>query len=97
MQEQENVTHVIKILLLLDCTLPGYYGENCSTPCPVNCLDGLCDTVNGTCNGCLDGYSGSTCSEGYSHLLYSLLFPCYDYNYLKQNIMFVAFFDNKAV
>ena len=61
------------ILLLLDCTLPGYYGENCSTPCPVNCLDGLCDNVNGTCYGCRDGYSGPTCSAGYFNFFYLIL------------------------
>ena len=50
---------------LLGCPSLGYYGENCSIPCPVNCLDGLCDSVNGTCFGCFDGYSGPTCNEGY--------------------------------
>ena len=54
------------MLLLLGCSSIGYYGENCSIPCPVNCLDGLCDTENGTCYRCLDGYSGPTCNKGYS-------------------------------
>ena len=51
--------------LFSGCPSLGYYGENCSIPCPVNCLDGICDSVNGTCFGCLDGYSGPTCNEGY--------------------------------
>ena len=54
-------------LLLLDCILPGYYGDNCSTPCPENCVDGLCDNVNGTCYNCHGGYSGPTCNAGYLH------------------------------
>ena len=54
-------------LLLLDCILPGYYGDNCSTPCPENCVDGLCDNVNGTCYYCRGGYSGPTCNAGYLH------------------------------
>lgn len=45
----------------------GNYGKNCSTPCPQNCLDGLCDIVNGMCFGCLGGYNGPNCSEGYYH------------------------------
>ena len=55
----------INLLLLLGCPSLGYYGENCSIPCPVNCRDGLCDKENGTCYSCLDGYSGPTCNEGY--------------------------------
>ena len=62
---QENVSRVIKILLLLECTTIGYYGENCSAHCPENCLDGLCNPVNGTCYGCRDGYNGPTCTKGY--------------------------------
>ena len=56
---------VIELLLLLGCP-QGYYGENCSIPCPVNWLDGLCHTENGTCYGRLYGSSGPTCNEGYS-------------------------------
>lgn len=58
------ISHIIIGFLLLDCTTSGYYGGNCSTPCPENCFDGLCDTVNGTCYRCHDGYRGPTCNEG---------------------------------
>lgn len=52
------------LLLNLGCTSQGYYGENCSIPCPPNCLDGRCHIVEGTCYRCVDGYSGTTCSKG---------------------------------
>ena len=63
--KQKNVilNLVIELLLLLGCP-QGYYGENCSIPCPVNCLDGLCDTENGTCYRCPNGSSGPTCNKG---------------------------------
>lgn len=66
-QREENVVISSIWFLLLGCTISGYYGENCSTSCPENCLDGLCDTVNGSCYACIDGYSGPTCHRGYWH------------------------------
>nr|XP_022288792.1 multiple epidermal growth factor-like domains protein 11 isoform X2 [Crassostrea virginica] len=45
------------------CTSPGLYGENCSVACPQKCLNGRCHIVEGTCLGCVDGYSGPTCSK----------------------------------
>lgn len=44
------------------CLTLGYYGENCSTPCPENCKGGDCDIVDGTCVSCVPGYSGSMCN-----------------------------------
>ncbi|XP_065925384.1 uncharacterized protein [Magallana gigas] len=44
------------------CLTLGYYGENCSTPCPENCKGGDCDNVDGTCVSCVPGYSGSMCN-----------------------------------
>nr|XP_034322153.1 multiple epidermal growth factor-like domains protein 10 isoform X4 [Crassostrea gigas] len=44
------------------CLTLGYYGENCSTPCPENCKGGDCDNVDGTCVSCIPGYSGSMCN-----------------------------------
>uniref|UniRef100_A0A8W8P5G3 EGF-like domain-containing protein n=1 Tax=Magallana gigas TaxID=29159 RepID=A0A8W8P5G3_MAGGI len=46
------------------CLKVGYYGENCSTPCPENCENGDCDIVDGTCNSCVPGYRGSMCNKG---------------------------------
>ncbi|XP_065925377.1 multiple epidermal growth factor-like domains protein 11 isoform X1 [Magallana gigas] len=45
------------------CLKLGYYGENCSTPCPENCENGDCDIVDGTCNSCVPGYRGSMCNK----------------------------------
>ncbi|XP_065926570.1 uncharacterized protein [Magallana gigas] len=43
------------------CPSPGYYGINCTTPCPdVNC--GYCHIETGTCQGgCKPGYKGHRC------------------------------------
>ena len=46
------------------CPKPGYYDENCSIQCPNNCLEHLCDIVEGTCLNCVEGYTGPMCSEG---------------------------------
>ncbi|XP_065925642.1 scavenger receptor class F member 2 isoform X2 [Magallana gigas] len=45
------------------CPIPGYYGEDCSLPCPQNCQEGHCHIVDGTCLGCVPGYKGPTCNE----------------------------------
>eukprot|EP00105_Crassostrea_gigas_P017835 XP_011435764.2 PREDICTED: receptor-type tyrosine-protein phosphatase epsilon-like [Crassostrea gigas] len=43
------------------CPTSGFYGEDCSLPCPQNCQEGHCDIVDGTCLGCVPGYTGATC------------------------------------
>ncbi|XP_065924918.1 receptor-type tyrosine-protein phosphatase alpha [Magallana gigas] len=49
------------------CPTPGYYGENCSIPCPQNCF---CHIINGTCLDCVAGYMykenqcDEECSDG---------------------------------
>lgn len=48
------------------CPNVSYYGDNCSTPCHHNCLEGRCDVVDGTCLGCVPGYTGSTCNSGWN-------------------------------
>ncbi|XP_078320875.1 uncharacterized protein LOC111113010 [Crassostrea virginica] len=46
------------------CPIPGFYGENCSIPCPVNCQGTNCDVIEGTClGGCVNGYLGQMCLE----------------------------------
>ncbi|XP_034319205.2 uncharacterized protein [Magallana gigas] len=45
------------------CPVTGYYGDNCTIPCPQNCQEGHCDIVDGTCLGCIAGYIGSRCNE----------------------------------
>uniref|UniRef100_A0A8W8P1I7 GAIN-B domain-containing protein n=1 Tax=Magallana gigas TaxID=29159 RepID=A0A8W8P1I7_MAGGI len=46
------------------CPTPGYYGFNCTIPCPdVNC--GYCHIETGTCQGgCIPGYRGHQCELG---------------------------------
>lgn len=46
------------------CQTPGFFGENCSIPCPQNCQEDHCNIVDGTCLGCTPGYIGSECDEG---------------------------------
>nr|XP_022306765.1 platelet endothelial aggregation receptor 1-like isoform X2 [Crassostrea virginica] len=42
------------------CKLSGYYGVNCSTPCPdPNCR--YCHIETGACQGCKPGYRGHQC------------------------------------
>nr|XP_022306227.1 multiple epidermal growth factor-like domains protein 10 [Crassostrea virginica]XP_022306228.1 multiple epidermal growth factor-like domains protein 10 [Crassostrea virginica] len=43
-----------------ECPIPGFYGENCSIPCPQNCH---CHITEGTCLGCLPGYVGTNCNK----------------------------------
>ncbi|XP_065926739.1 cell death abnormality protein 1 [Magallana gigas] len=43
------------------CSKSRHFGDNCSTPCQQNCLEGRCDVVDGTCLGCIPGYTGPTC------------------------------------
>ncbi|XP_065943507.1 scavenger receptor class F member 2-like isoform X2 [Magallana gigas] len=42
------------------CPATGYFGSNCSVPCPdVNCQ--YCHIETGTCQGCKPGYKGHRC------------------------------------
>lgn len=50
--------------LYTGCPTPGYYGEYCSLPCPHNCQEDYCHIVDGTCLGCVPGYTGSKCDIG---------------------------------
>lgn len=42
------------------------FGDNCSNPCPFNCLYGQCHLLTGQCYSCVPGYQGQDCSQGLS-------------------------------
>lgn len=48
---------------LQGCPTPGYYGEDSSLPCPKNCQETYCNIIDGTCLGCVAGYTGPNCAE----------------------------------
>ncbi|XP_062592311.1 multiple epidermal growth factor-like domains protein 10 isoform X2 [Saccostrea cucullata] len=43
--------------------MTGYYGPNCSIPCPENCGDGYCHIETGMCSWCKPGYQGYQCQN----------------------------------
>ncbi|XP_062574210.1 multiple epidermal growth factor-like domains protein 10 isoform X2 [Saccostrea cucullata] len=43
--------------------MTGYYGPNCSLPCPDNCGDGYCHIETGVCFSCKPGYQGYQCEN----------------------------------
>nr|XP_034322212.1 uncharacterized protein LOC109619860 isoform X2 [Crassostrea gigas] len=48
------------------CPTPGHYGEDCSLQCPKNCQEGHCHIVDGNCLGCIPGYRGPKCNDGFT-------------------------------
>lgn len=48
----------------LGCSREGFYGENCTQHCPINCQDRWCDNITGYCLRCVPGYQGPTCNQG---------------------------------
>lgn len=54
----------LQMFMVIGCPSLGFYGENCSIPCPQNCLKGLCHIEQGTCLGCQKGYRGDVCYTG---------------------------------
>lgn len=65
-QQKNLYTHflAIKLCFFKGFTDQGIYGKNSSKVCSENCMVGYCDTANGTCLSCLDGYSGPRCDGG---------------------------------
>ncbi|XP_062567735.1 multiple epidermal growth factor-like domains protein 10 [Saccostrea cucullata] len=45
------------------CSDTGVYGSSCNLPCPKNCNEHKCNIVNGTCLGCIPGWTGDMCTE----------------------------------
>ncbi|XP_065943736.1 uncharacterized protein [Magallana gigas] len=56
----DRVASDICELEVYGCPATGYFGSNCSVPCPdVNCQ--YCHIETGTCQGCKPGYKGHRC------------------------------------
>ncbi|XP_048749743.2 multiple epidermal growth factor-like domains protein 10 [Ostrea edulis] len=53
------------------CPVPGYYGPDCSIPCPNTCR--YCHIETGVCQGCKPGYQGHQCELSCSHQYYGEL------------------------
>ncbi|XP_022307425.2 uncharacterized protein LOC111113432 [Crassostrea virginica] len=49
-------------LEVFGCSIPGYYGYDCSIPCPEHCLSS-CHIETGACLGCAPGYLGHRCES----------------------------------
>nr|XP_022306631.1 multiple epidermal growth factor-like domains protein 11 [Crassostrea virginica] len=45
------------------CPNQGYYGTSCSLQCPKDCQEGHCDILEGTCLGCVVGFTGRRCEN----------------------------------
>lgn len=71
---KKRIIPVPSILLFTGCPNASYYGNNCSTSCHQNCLDGRCDVMDGTCLGCIQGYTGSTCDTGCNTIVIMIYF-----------------------
>ena len=41
----------------------GFYGPNCSIPCPTNCKERRCGIIKGHCLDCAAGYQGLKCEK----------------------------------
>ncbi|XP_056002124.1 receptor-type tyrosine-protein phosphatase kappa-like [Ostrea edulis] len=53
------------------CPVPGYYGPDCSTPCPNTCR--YCHIETGACQECKPGYQGHQCELSCSPQYYGEL------------------------
>lgn len=65
------------MFLIIDtgCSNPGFYGNNCETPCPKSCKDNTCHIQNGTCFSCKPGWTGEYCdtSKMINLILFTIL------------------------
>ena len=69
---RSDITSITKdyvtYILMISKPFPGcpeqwLNSENCSIPCPMNCLWGNCHMLKRTCVGCAIGFTGPTCQK----------------------------------
>lgn len=60
---QTNEIFACRYDITKGCPTSGYYGINCSIPCPEHCLT-HCHIEKGTCQACKPGYQGQRCEQG---------------------------------
>lgn len=53
--------------IILGCSTPDYFGQNCSLSCPVSCNNSRCHIETGNCFGCEDGFQGPKCEQSMYH------------------------------
>ncbi|XP_062590623.1 angiopoietin-1 receptor-like, partial [Saccostrea cucullata] len=62
----ERITYIeLCSLVVLGCNR-GFYGVDCSHPCPEHCKSNQCFVTNGICPACANGYTGSDCNQACS-------------------------------
>ncbi|XP_061165859.1 uncharacterized protein LOC133174779 [Saccostrea echinata] len=62
-------------VIVQGCERDDAYGNLCNETCPTNCQERRCYITNGTCSGCIDGWTGEKCLDG-NILLTPLMFFC---------------------
>ncbi|XP_062617125.1 protein draper-like isoform X2 [Saccostrea cucullata] len=58
--QRTTVTELCEVIVY-GCSKAGVYGRHCKQKCPANCQEQRCDIINGTCLGCLPGWTGTLC------------------------------------
>ena len=56
----------------------GYYGENCSAPCPSNCQESRCDASTGHCQSFKPGCQGQFCDQGMCKCFFVMLIDVHE-------------------